>query len=284
MTPEQIDQVIVAIGDALAENNLTVDELSDEVVARTGSWAGDLVMPAFQTNWPRWRQTNPAAANAGGLLRTESRPQSHLLEPASLHSVQARERRDRAFCALEAVPPLLWTGNAGSRSRSGSAARLRSSATCSPRWQTNWRRSPWTASPPGWSAVTRNCRTTGDRRTASSVLRCVRRRQPSPRTPLPGQGLGTRSRRGTGRQLSAPADRRHRRWGLAPAQVRSQGAGDCRTARRTQSVTTTRPRRRGDQTRRDPRRRTRPDHRRSHRRRPRLGRATKWPDCWLGEP
>lgn len=67
MTPEQIDQVIVAIGDALAENDLTVDELSDEVVARTGSWAGDLVMPAFQTNWPRWRQTIPAAANAGVL-------------------------------------------------------------------------------------------------------------------------------------------------------------------------------------------------------------------------
>ncbi|GAA1577330.1 winged helix DNA-binding domain-containing protein [Kribbella sancticallisti] len=67
MTPEQIDQVIAAIGDALAENDLTVDELTDEVVARTGSWAGDLVMPAFQTYWPRWRQLIPAAANAGVL-------------------------------------------------------------------------------------------------------------------------------------------------------------------------------------------------------------------------
>lgn len=35
---------------------LTIDELSDEVVARTGPWAGDLVMPAFQGMWPRWRQ------------------------------------------------------------------------------------------------------------------------------------------------------------------------------------------------------------------------------------
>lgn len=67
MTPEQHDQVIVAIGDALADDDLTVDELGHQVVARTGSWAGDLVMPAFQTYWPRWRQTISAAANAGVL-------------------------------------------------------------------------------------------------------------------------------------------------------------------------------------------------------------------------
>jgi hypothetical protein len=67
MTAEQTDQVIAAIGDALADDDLTVDELGDEVIARTGSWAGDLVMPAFQTFWPRWRQTISAAANAGVL-------------------------------------------------------------------------------------------------------------------------------------------------------------------------------------------------------------------------
>lgn len=67
MTPEQTADVIAAIGDALTEDDLTVDELSDEVVRRTGSWAGDPVMEAFQGNWPRWRQSIPDAANAGVL-------------------------------------------------------------------------------------------------------------------------------------------------------------------------------------------------------------------------
>ena len=57
MTPEQNDRVVSALDEALraAEGGLTVDELSAEVVARAGPWAGDLVMPAFQTMWPRWR-------------------------------------------------------------------------------------------------------------------------------------------------------------------------------------------------------------------------------------
>jgi hypothetical protein len=67
MTPEQTDQVIAAIGEALSDDDLTVDELGDQVVARTGSWAGDLVMPAFQTYWPRWRQAIADAATAGVL-------------------------------------------------------------------------------------------------------------------------------------------------------------------------------------------------------------------------
>jgi hypothetical protein len=67
MTPEQTADVITAIGAALAEDDLTVDELSDEVVRRTGPWAGDPVMPAFQGNWPRWRQAISEAANAGVL-------------------------------------------------------------------------------------------------------------------------------------------------------------------------------------------------------------------------
>ncbi|MFI6829667.1 winged helix DNA-binding domain-containing protein [Kribbella sp. NPDC050241] len=67
MTPEQTAEVIAAIGEALAHDDLSVDELSDEVVRRTGSWAGDLVMPAFQGYWPRWRQAISVAANAGVL-------------------------------------------------------------------------------------------------------------------------------------------------------------------------------------------------------------------------
>ena len=67
MTPEQTAEVIDAVGEALSHDDLTVDELSDEVVRRTGSWAGDLVVPAFQSYWPRWRQAISTAANAGVL-------------------------------------------------------------------------------------------------------------------------------------------------------------------------------------------------------------------------
>ena len=67
MTADQLGEVIEAIGAALATDDLTIDELSEQVVARTGSWAGDLVMPAFQEFWPRWRQAIPAAGQAGVL-------------------------------------------------------------------------------------------------------------------------------------------------------------------------------------------------------------------------
>ncbi|MFB7941264.1 winged helix DNA-binding domain-containing protein [Streptomyces sp. NPDC056049] len=67
MTAAQTDEVVEAIGAALKDAALTVDELGEEVVARAGSWAGDLVMPAFQGFWPRWRQAIPAAANSGVL-------------------------------------------------------------------------------------------------------------------------------------------------------------------------------------------------------------------------
>lgn len=67
MTAEQIAEVIEAVGGALSEDDLTVDELTAEVVARTGPWAGELVMPAFQDYWPRWRQVIPQAATAGVL-------------------------------------------------------------------------------------------------------------------------------------------------------------------------------------------------------------------------
>ncbi|GII97500.1 DNA glycosylase AlkZ-like family protein [Sinosporangium siamense] len=56
MTPDQVEAVLEAVGDALKDAELTVDELTGEVVARAGAWAGDLVMPAFQGMWPRWRQ------------------------------------------------------------------------------------------------------------------------------------------------------------------------------------------------------------------------------------
>ncbi|PPS77837.1 MULTISPECIES: winged helix DNA-binding domain-containing protein [Streptomyces] len=67
LTEEQAGQVVTAIGDALDGRFLTLDELSEEVVTRTGPWAGDRVMPAFQDLWPRWRQVMHRAGWAGAL-------------------------------------------------------------------------------------------------------------------------------------------------------------------------------------------------------------------------
>jgi hypothetical protein len=66
-TREQADEVIAAIGDALADTELTVDELTEEIVARTGPWAGERTMEAFQGTWPRWRQLTSTAAHRGML-------------------------------------------------------------------------------------------------------------------------------------------------------------------------------------------------------------------------
>ena len=66
-TPEQADEVIAAIGDALADTELTVDELTEAIVDRTGPWAGERTMEAFQDRWPRWRQLTSTAAHRGML-------------------------------------------------------------------------------------------------------------------------------------------------------------------------------------------------------------------------
>jgi len=71
MTDDQKAAVITAIGDAVSEAGeagLTLDELSEQVPARAGSWAGDLVMPAFQQMWPRWRQSLNSAAHRGAAI------------------------------------------------------------------------------------------------------------------------------------------------------------------------------------------------------------------------
>jgi hypothetical protein len=66
-TAEQADEVIAAIGDALADTDLTVDELTETMVERTGPWAGEPTMEAFGGLWPRWRQLTSTAAHRGVL-------------------------------------------------------------------------------------------------------------------------------------------------------------------------------------------------------------------------
>ena len=68
MTPEQTDEVVTAIAQALAgDEELTLDELEPLVLDAVGPWAADQVMPAFGGFWPRWRQAIPAAAHRGVL-------------------------------------------------------------------------------------------------------------------------------------------------------------------------------------------------------------------------
>ncbi|MEV7991721.1 winged helix DNA-binding domain-containing protein [Streptomyces sp. NPDC086077] len=67
LSGEQSEQVLAAIGDALSGVCLTVDELGEAIVARTGPWAGERVMPAFQELWPRWRTVLHLAGQSGAV-------------------------------------------------------------------------------------------------------------------------------------------------------------------------------------------------------------------------
>jgi uncharacterized protein YukE len=67
LTPAQAEEIVDAIGDALENAELTLDELDRAVVELVGSWAGARVMPAFQDLWPRWRQAVGMAAHRGVL-------------------------------------------------------------------------------------------------------------------------------------------------------------------------------------------------------------------------
>ena len=73
LTSAQSEKVVAAISDALEDSELTVDELSKEVIARCGTWAGDLTIPAFQTYWPRWRLAIGTAAARGVLCFAPNR-------------------------------------------------------------------------------------------------------------------------------------------------------------------------------------------------------------------
>jgi len=67
LTPAQAEAIVDAIGQALENAELTIDELDRAIVDLVGPWAGDRVMPAFQDLWPRWRQAVGMAAHRGVL-------------------------------------------------------------------------------------------------------------------------------------------------------------------------------------------------------------------------
>jgi Winged helix DNA-binding domain len=65
LSHDQAEAVLTAIGKALQGEPLTAEELGEAVVARTGPWAADPVLPAFGGWWPRWRQVLGTAAHRG---------------------------------------------------------------------------------------------------------------------------------------------------------------------------------------------------------------------------
>ena len=64
---DEAEAVIAAMGDALRDAELTVGELTEAIRERTGEWAVERTMDAFQDKWPRWRQLTSAAAQRGVL-------------------------------------------------------------------------------------------------------------------------------------------------------------------------------------------------------------------------
>jgi Winged helix DNA-binding domain len=64
---EQAEEVLAAIGGALADTELTVEELTEAIADLVGPWAVERTMDAFQDRWPRWRQLTSTAAHRGML-------------------------------------------------------------------------------------------------------------------------------------------------------------------------------------------------------------------------
>ena len=98
LSDDQTDQVVAAIGDALVDAELTVEELGERVIERTGPWAAERVLPAFQENRPRWQQAMQTAAFRGALcFGPEPRPPHDLHQPGDLAArVRARWKADPA--------------------------------------------------------------------------------------------------------------------------------------------------------------------------------------------
>jgi Winged helix DNA-binding domain len=64
-TPEQAEEVIAVIGEALAGDELTVGELTEAIADQAGPWAVEQTMEAFGGRWARWRLLTSTAAHRG---------------------------------------------------------------------------------------------------------------------------------------------------------------------------------------------------------------------------
>lgn len=67
LTPEQLEILVGAIGDALDGDKLLLQDLGDRVVEQVGSWAAKVASPAWGGTWPLWRKALGEAALEGKL-------------------------------------------------------------------------------------------------------------------------------------------------------------------------------------------------------------------------
>jgi hypothetical protein len=67
ISPDQLDEVVAAIGDALDGRCLSRQQLGDELAARLGPWLLEEAFAAFGGAWPRWWTAIGAAAVRGVL-------------------------------------------------------------------------------------------------------------------------------------------------------------------------------------------------------------------------
>ncbi len=65
LRPEQVAALVDGISTALDGKILTLRELGDEVVRRTGAWAAESANEAWVTGWPNWRTALGTAAMEG---------------------------------------------------------------------------------------------------------------------------------------------------------------------------------------------------------------------------
>jgi len=110
-TPGDAETVIAAIGDALADAELTVDELTEALADRAGPWAVERTMNAFGDKWPRWRQLTSTAAHRGMLCfgadrgRKVTYTNPHRWLPAFRPAVGGTALRDLVTRYLHAYGP-----------------------------------------------------------------------------------------------------------------------------------------------------------------------------------
>jgi len=67
LSADETDQLVAVMAESFADRDLTFDELGEVVIGATGPWAGALVIPAFNSAWPRWRRALIPAARRGVL-------------------------------------------------------------------------------------------------------------------------------------------------------------------------------------------------------------------------
>jgi hypothetical protein len=159
-TPDQADEVIAAIGDALADTEPIIDELTEAIVDRTGPWAGERAMEAFQDRWPRWRQLTSTAAHRGVLCFGPNRgPKVTYTNPHRWLPGFRPDDGDAAVRTLVTRYLYAYGPATPSTSPDGSASRPGAPSSCSTSWPASWSRSSWTARRTGhWPVIPRRRR------------------------------------------------------------------------------------------------------------------------------